>query len=218
MRAGFRSVPQARWNDFAKMLSASWGFPGNVDRVQLDPIEDTSNTFHLKYHVRLDRYFVVPSASVDFRPIPPLGIPAVRAGRKSTEPIDIGPAGDMDYKVRLEFPANYIVHTPLGVKMARDYGEYSSAYSLSTSPSKQVVLEGERKLSVKVNELPASKRADYDSFRNVTRSNDDQLLSCTILAPSGHGAETASKMEGTPAELHKAGVKALESKDYRTAI
>ena len=25
-------------------------------------------------------------------------------------------------------------------------------------------------------------------------------------------------MEGTPAELHKAGVKALQSKDYRTAI
>ena len=214
MRAGFRSVPQARWNDFAKMLSASWGFPGDVDRVQLDPIEDTSKPFHLKYHVRLDRYFVVPSASVDFRPIPPLGIPAVRASSKSTEPIDIGPAGDMDYKVRLEFPANYTVHTPLAVKMTRDYGEYSSTYS-----SNKGVLEGERKLSLKVNELPAAKRADYESFRNVTRSNDDQLLSCTILAPSAHGGETAGvRMEGTPSELEKAGVKALESNDYRTAI
>src|SRR5260370_33487940 len=40
-----------------------------------------------------------------------------------------------------------------------------------------------------------------------------------MLTPSGQGAEAAaSKMEGTPAELHKAGVKALQSKDYRTAI
>ncbi len=219
MRAGFRSVPQARWKDFTKMLSASWGFPGDVDNVQVDPIEDTSKPFHLKYHLREDQYFVVPSASVDFRPIPPLGIPAARASSQSMEPIDVGPAGDTDYKVRLEFPANYTVHTPLAVKMTRDYGEYSSTYWLSITPSKQIVLEGERKLSLKVNELPAAKHADYESFWNVTRSNDDQLLSCTILPPSAHGRETpTAKLQGTPSELEKAGVKALDSKDYRTAI
>jgi len=219
MRASFRSVPQAQWNQFAKMLSASWGLAGDVDDVHLDPLEDTSKPFHLKYHLRQDRYFVVPSSSVDFRPIPPLGVPPARASGKSTDPIDIGPAGDMDYKVHLEFPPNYSVHTPLAVKMTRDYGEYSSTYSLSATSSKQVVLQGERKLTVKVNELPASKRADYESFRNVTRSNDDQLLSCTILAPSGHRVETAgSRMEGTPSELHRAGLKALQSKDYSGAI
>jgi transglutaminase-like putative cysteine protease/tetratricopeptide (TPR) repeat protein len=226
MRAGYRDVPQAQWKEFTKAVSASWGLPGDVDDVQIDPIEDTSKPFHLKYHLKQDRYFVVPSASVDFRPIPPLGVPAPRvsAATKITEPIDIGPAGDMDYRVRLEFPANYEVHTPLAVQMSRDYGEYSSSYMLSPSGMKTngsdasaVVLEGERKLTVKVNELPASRRADYDSFYNITRSNDDQLLSCSISAPSGHSAE-ASKMEGTPAELHKAGVSALESKDYRGAI
>jgi tetratricopeptide (TPR) repeat protein len=217
MRQGFRSVPEAQWNDFAKILSGSWGLPGEVDDVHLDPIEDTSKPFHLKYHLKQDRYFVVPSASVDFRPIPPLTAPLAHVSGKSTDPIDIGPAGDIDYKVRLEFPANYTVHTPLAVKMSRDYGEYSSAYSLSTS-SKQAVLEGERKLIVKMNELPAARRADYDSFRNVTRSNDDQLLSCTILPPSADRAQTAAKFDGTPAELHRAGVRALQSKDYRGAI
>jgi transglutaminase-like putative cysteine protease/tetratricopeptide (TPR) repeat protein len=222
MRAGYRGVPQAQWKEFTKALSASWGLPGDVDDVQLDPIEDTSKPFHLKYHLKQDRYFVVPSASVDFRPIPPLGVPSPRASAKSADPIDIGPAGDMDYKIRLEFPANYTVHTPLGVQMSRDYGEYSSSYSMSTLSTKSsatgtVILEGERKLVVKVNELPAGRRRDYESFYNVTRSNDDQLLSCTIAAPSGRGAE-ASKMEGTPAELHKAGVTALDSKDYASAI
>ena len=217
MRASYRDMPQAQWKDFTKALSASWGLPGDVDDVHVDPIEDTSKPFHLKYHLKQDQYFVVPSASVDFRPIPPLGVPAPRASAKSTDPIDIGPAGDMDYKVRLEFPANYSVHTPLAVQMSRDYGEYSSSYSLNATASGTVVLEGERRLSVKVNELPASRRRDYESFYNVTRSNDDQLLSCTIAAPSGQAAE-ASKMEGTPSELHKAGLTALDSKDYRSAI
>jgi len=128
--------------------------------------------------------------------------------------MNIGPAGEMDYRVRLQFPSNYTVHTPTAVKMSRDYGDYSSTYSQNKG-----VLEGERKLNVKMNELAASRRADYESFHNATQSDQDQLLSCTILMPSGQRAETAaSRMEGTPAELHRAGVKALQSKDYRGAI
>ena len=214
MRASFRRFSQAQWKDFVKALSASWGLPGDVDHVELDPIEDTSKPFHLKYHLHQDRYFTVPSTSVNFRPIPPLGMPAIRAPEKSTEPMNIGPAGEMDYRVSLRFPANYTVHTPTAVKMSRDYGDYSSTYSLNKG-----ILEGERKLNVKMNELTAARRADYESFHNATQSDQDQLLSCTILTPSGQGAETAaSKMEGTPAELHRAGVKALQSKDYRDAI
>ena len=213
MRASFRRFSQAQWKDFVKALSANWGLPGDIDDVQLDPIEDTSKPFHLKYRLRQDRYFVVPSTSVNFRPIPPLGMPAIRASERSTEPMNIGPAGEMDYRVRLQFPSNYTVHTPTTVKMSRDYGDYSSTYSLNKG-----ILDGERKLNVKINELAAARRADYESFRNATQSDQDQLLSCTILTPSGQGAQTASKMEGTPTELHKAGVKALQSKDYRTAI
>jgi tetratricopeptide (TPR) repeat protein len=216
MRSGYRRVPQARWDDFTKMLSANWGLPGDVDHVQLDPLEDTSKPFHLKYHLHIDRYFIVPSASFDFRPIPPLGAPPVRAPDKSAEPLDIGPAGDAVYKIRLEFPANYSVHTPLPVKMSRDYGEYSSFYSVTGSSSAQI-LEGERRLDVKVNQLSPARRADYESFRNVTLSDTDQVLSCTILAPSG-GVQRASAMQGSPSELHNAGLKALESKDYGDAI
>jgi hypothetical protein len=118
----------------------------------------------------------------------------------------------MDYRVRLQFPSNITMHTPTAVKMSRDYGEYSSTYSQSNG-----IVEGERKLLVKTNEVAASRRADYESFRNATRSDQDQLLSCTILTPSGQAAQTTAKMEGTPAELRKAGVKALQSKDYHTA-
>ena len=217
MRAGFRRTPQAQWQDLAKAISAQWGLPGDVDNVQLDPIEDTSKPFHLKYHLRISRYFIVPSASVDFRLIPPLGLPGVRASSKSSEPIEIGPAGESDYKVHLELPSNFSIHAPLPVKMSRDFGDYSSSYTFTVSPAKTGLLEGERKLNVKMNEVAASRRADYESFRNVTFSDTDQLLSASIQAPSGN-AQPASEMAGTPAELHTAGVKALDSKDYRGAI
>src|SRR5580658_9515628 len=213
LRANFRRFSQAQWKDFVKALSTSWDLPGDVDNVQLDPIEDTSKPFHLKYHLRQDQYFIVPSASVNFRPIPPLGMPAIRASEKNTEPLNIGPAGETDYRVRLQFPSNYTVRTPTAVKMSRDYGDYSSTYSLSKG-----ILEGERKLVVKTNEMAAARRADYESFRTAAQGVEDQLLSCTIQTPSGRGMETASKMEGTPTELQKAGMKSLQNKDYRSAV
>ena len=211
MRGSFRRFPQSRWKDFAKMLSAGWGLTGDVDDVRIDSIEDTSKPFHLTYHLHQDRYFVVPSTSVNFRPIPPLGVPIIRASGKNTEPLNIGPAGEVDYKIRLQFPSNYTVHTPTAVKMSRDYGDYSSSYSLANG-----ILEGERKLNLKSNELPASRRADYESFRNAAHSDQDQLLSCTVVIPSGPRTQD-SKLEGTSTELHEAGVRALQSKDYRTA-
>ena len=214
MRSSFRQVPQSNWKDFVGILSRGWGFPGDVDQIQVDPIENTSKPFRLKYHVRVDQYFTVPSTSANFRPVPPLGVRAAPSSTKSKEPFEIGPAGSMDYRVRLEFPTNYSVSTPTAVRMARDYGEYSSSYSLTKG-----VLEGERKLTVKLNELPASRRADYDSFRNVTRSDESQVLTANILAPSGKNADhSAAKIEGTPSELQRAGRKALQSKDYRSAI
>jgi tetratricopeptide (TPR) repeat protein len=213
LRGSFRRYSQSQWKDFVKILSTSWGLPGDVEEVEVGPLEDTSKPFHLQYHLHQEQYFAVPAASVNFRPIPALGMPAVRAPEKSKNPLNIGPAGEVDYKVRLRFPSNYSVRTPMAVKMSRDYGEYSSAYAMTEG-----VLEGERRLVVKTNEIPAARRADYESFRNAAESDQDQLLSCTILMPSGPSAQTASKMDGAPAELHRAGAKALQSRDYRTAM
>src|SRR5260370_11520066 len=102
MRVSCRRCSEAQWKDFVKLLSAGWGLPGDVNDVQLDPIEDTSKPFHLKYRLHQDRYFVVPSASVNFRPIPPLGMPAGRAAGKSKETLYIGAPGEKDHSVRLQ--------------------------------------------------------------------------------------------------------------------
>ena len=108
-------------------------------------------------------------------------MPAIRASEKSKEPLNIGPAGEMDYRVRLQFPSNYTVHTPTAVKMSRDYGDYSSTYSLSKG-----ILEGERKLVVKVNELAAARRADYESFRNAAQSDRGPAVVVHHPDASGH--------------------------------
>jgi len=76
--------------DFVKVLSSGWGLPGDVDDIQLDPVEDTSKPFHLTYHLRQDRYFIVPSTSVNFAPSRPSVclrfVPPRKAPNRSTSP------------------------------------------------------------------------------------------------------------------------------------
>jgi len=52
------------------------------------PIEDTSKPFHLKYRLHQDRLFCSAIGEREFRPIPPLGMPAIRASDKSKETLE----------------------------------------------------------------------------------------------------------------------------------
>jgi tetratricopeptide (TPR) repeat protein len=104
------------------------------------------------------------------------------------------------------------VHVPADVSVARDYGEYSSSYKLSKN-----VLEAERRMVLKVNELPALRRVDYESFHNVTTSAVEETPWCSITKPSASALASASEMKGTSAELRDAGQVALTRQDYATA-
>jgi Tfp pilus assembly protein PilF len=185
---------------------------GDVSDVHLDAVNDTSKPFHVTYHLRQDNYFRVPSSSTDFRLLPSLALSPARIDKKKpAEPVDVGPAVERTYRAHIQFPANYTVHVPGAVRMVRDYGEYSSSYSRNHD-----VLDAERHLLLKVNQLPASRRFDYESFRNASGSETEQLLSCTITAASAtHAAAVGA--ETSPAELQKLGTAALQRRDFTTS-
>jgi Flp pilus assembly protein TadD len=70
---------------------------------------------------------------------------------------------------------------------------------------------------LKVNELPATRRADYESFRTVTRGGADRDLRCSIAAASAAAIAAAAHVTGTPEEIRKAGSAALERRDFNVA-
>ena len=228
MRRNFRQMSSGQWKSYVKVLSESWGLAGDVDDLTLDAIEDTSKPFHLKYRLRQEHYFPVPSVGINFRPMPRLATPPAKESEHGSPNhgspnhgspnddarLDIGPSAETDYRVRLQFPSTYSLRVPTPVKMTRDYGAYSSSYSVSKD-----IMEGERRLVINTNEIPAARRADYESFSNAAQSDQDQVLSCTIAAPTSHATDAAKvKLEGTPAELQKAGLRDLQARNYLSAI
>jgi len=215
LRAVLRRAAQADWQRVVEYLSGAWGFAGDVSDVHLDSLEDTSKPLHLSYHLRRDNYFLVPTSGTSFQLLPAAGrLPARPAGKKSgAEPIDVGPAEERTYRAHIQFPPNFTVHVPDGIQMTSDYGEYSVSYTLNRN-----VLDAERRVVLKVNELPAHLRTKYESFRTVTNSASEQGLWCSITPASAAAVAAAEKAGGTPDEMQKSAVAALERNDFTTAV
>jgi tetratricopeptide (TPR) repeat protein len=214
LRSAFRTIPQARWTDALKNLSSMWGLAGDVSDIQVDSLEDTSKPFHLAYRYHKDNYFTVPNSGVSFRILPPMQLRFARSAnpKKPLEPVNVGPAIEEAYRAHIQFPANYSVQVPGSASMTRDYGDYSLSYEI-----KQHVLEAVRRVTLKVNELPASRRNDYESFENATGAEIRQLLTASIAPASAAALAAAAKSGSTPDELRKAGTLALQRRDFAAA-
>jgi len=214
LRAAFRNLSQAEWTDVLKRISSMWGLEGDVSDVHLDSVEDTSKPFHLVYHYHKDNYFTVPNSGVSFRILPPMRVHHVPPldRKKPMKPLNVGPTVEELYHARIQFPSNYTIQVVPRAQMSRDYGTYSVSYDLNKN-----VLEAEKKLILKVNELPASRRSDYESFENTTGNEVQQVLTATIRPASATAMAEAAKVTGTPEELRKAGISAMQRQDFSAA-
>ena len=215
LRMAFRQVPQTRWQTVLEYFSSRlWGMSGEVSDIQIPSANDTTRPFHLSYHFHKDGYFVVPSSGMNFSMLPPLGGAHAKPPNKKhpSEPVDVGPAGEQVYRAKIQFPSNYTFHIPTDTRMTRDYGEYSSTYVLTKN-----TLQAERRMMLKVNELPATRRADFDSFRSVTGAAAELGLWASVTPASASAAASETRSAGTPREMRTAGVAALRRKDFRTA-
>jgi transglutaminase-like putative cysteine protease/tetratricopeptide (TPR) repeat protein len=214
LRAAFRRLSQSDWQRVLEYFSNAWGLNGDVSDIHMDSIEETGKPFHLTYHFHKENYFTVPTSGISFRLLPQAGRRPIRTGgrKKAAEPLDIGPAEEQVYRARIAFPPNFTVHIPEAVRMTRNFGDYSLTYTL-----KQNILEAERRIVLKVNELPATRRADYESFRTVTGNTAEQGLWCSITPASAAAVAAAAKAGGTPEQMRKAGASALERNDFTTA-
>jgi tetratricopeptide (TPR) repeat protein len=132
--------------------------------------------------------------------------------KKAMKPLNVGPAIEETYRAHIQFPSNYSIQLAPSAAMSRDYGDYSVSYQINKN-----VLDAERKVVVKVNELPASRRSDYESFENATANEVQQLLSASIKPASAAALASAAKTTGTPEQLRKAATLAMQRRDFSNA-
>ncbi|HUO24232.1 MAG TPA: DUF3857 domain-containing protein [Candidatus Aquilonibacter sp.] len=164
LRAAFRSLPQAQWKDLVQQISYGLGYAGTVSDVSVNSVESTAEPFRFSYSYHRKDYpdwsnhqFTVPGL--------PFYMPPVRDDAK--EPVWLGPPLETVSDSKVELPKGYKPLLPSNVDLKYDFAEYHATYSQDHG-----VLIAERKLLVKMHEVPV---VDFEDYRNFVKQLENDI-------------------------------------------
>ncbi|HLW51760.1 MAG TPA: DUF3857 domain-containing protein [Candidatus Angelobacter sp.] len=211
LRAAFRANSQADWQKIMERVAFFQGYRGKVSDVDISALEEPASPLRIRYKVQVEKYIPVPTSGFTLYALPPSGSPALPK-KKAGKPLEIGPVIEVHSRAHLEFAANYTLRVPPEVSIARDYGQYSLKYNLTGN-----TLEALQTYITKVSKLPASRRPDVESLRSVATNYADQSIICDARPAATTASASATPVSGTPQELRKAGLRALEQRNFQSA-
>jgi tetratricopeptide (TPR) repeat protein/transglutaminase-like putative cysteine protease len=210
LRMAFRQVPNYKWKDLGKALAAMSGLRAEVSDVKADNPAGAPGVYHVEFDVAVpnvldwskrDSQMELPMASVR--------LPVLDDDEDATEPLELGPPGTMDFKLRLQLPPGYSARVPLPFSMSRDYADYKASYTLEGD-----TFVAERVMTLRWRELPPARLHDYRAFNRAVLADQQQALAVesaqqgTPKPPAGMSAD----------DLYDAGIHALQASNFSAAI
>ncbi len=208
----FRRVPSTRWPEVLKRMNAALGMDGEVTEVKVGDPADTHQAFRFEYKISTTNFLDWSKKKSDI----PLPLSNIRMESEETddtnkdaEPIQLGPPGAYEYKIRLEFPVNYVLRAPLPFSMKRDYAQYDASYKADG-----VVFTAERKLATTEHELPQVRSGDYEAFRRAVMADTAQKVAVDSTAAATPTASPDLKGD----DLNDAANAALTRGDLTLAV
>ncbi len=179
LRAAFRRVSQAQWQELAQEISRGMNFAGTVSDVTATPPDATNVPFHFSYsYLRkdypdwADRQITVPGL--------PFYLPTQDDDAAPSDPIFLGSPQTTESDTRVELPPGYPPTLPANVDIVKDYAEYHDSYSRDgdTLVVRRVVIS-------KLREVPPGENADYKKFVDDVRKDVDSYvqIASTNIAP-----------------------------------
>jgi tetratricopeptide (TPR) repeat protein len=176
LRSIFRRVPEAQWQKVVENVNSVVG--GDVTNVKISDPAATREPFTMSYDVARPNYLdwskkksdlILPLCQFN---LPDPGDNTDADSSDDAEVLKLGPKAEYVYKIKLDLPAKYTAHAPLPFSVKRDYGEYKATYKLDG-----LTFTAVRTLTVRQDELPAPRAADYQAFRRTVISDLSQFLS-----------------------------------------
>jgi tetratricopeptide (TPR) repeat protein/transglutaminase-like putative cysteine protease len=213
MRMIFRRVPNPKWQQLVQTISAMGGLDGEVSALKVGDPAATRVPFVVQFQVEKTDFmdWTKKTVAIDL-PLSQFALPDADDDSEAdahADPIELGPPGVYDFKVRLEFPAKYTETAPLAFSVKRDYAEYSASYKLEGN-----VFTSERKLVVLQRDLPQARVSDYLAFRGAVLADLGQQLTVENSA-----AGSLTMPQGLKAdELNEGGWNAMQSGNYPLAV
>jgi tetratricopeptide (TPR) repeat protein len=173
LRSVFRRVPQANWQRVAENINSGLG--GDVTNLKVSDPAATKEPFTLSYDVSKVNFLDWSKKKTEIvLPLVQFSLPDVDDDDSDpdAEPLKLGPKASYSYEIKLTLPAKYTTHVPLAFSLKRDYAEYEATYKVDGG-----VFSAGRKLTLRQDELPVARAADYESFRRAVGADLAQRLS-----------------------------------------
>ena len=212
MRIIFRRIPNPQWKRLVETINTSGGLAGGeVSELNVSDPGATKEPFHLEYTVNKTNFFDWSKKKSDLElPLSQVGLPdAPDDDVSDTTPVKLGPPGEFTYRARIEFAPQYSARIPLPFSIKRDYGDYQASYKMEDH-----TLIAERKLSMRLRELPNSRASEYMAFRRTVLSDLGQQLS---LENTSAGRPTPpANMKAD--DLNESGRSAMQNGNFSLAI
>ena len=173
LRSVFRRVPQANWQRVVENVNSSLG--GDITNLKVSDPAATREPFTLSYDVAKVNFIDWSKKKTEIvLPLVQFNLPDADTDDTDAdaEPMKLGPKADYSYNIKLELPAKYSAHAPLAFSLKRDYAEYQATYKVEGG-----VFTAGRKLTMRQDEIPVARAADYESFRRAVSADLAQKLS-----------------------------------------
>jgi tetratricopeptide (TPR) repeat protein len=177
LRSIFRRVPEAQWQKVVENVNAGMG--GDITNLKISDPAATRESFTMSYDVAKPNFLDWSKKKSDLiLPLCQFNLPDAGNGddddndAADAETLKLGPKAEYVYKIKLELPQKYTAHAPLAFSVRRDYGEYQATYKLDGTTFTAI-----RTLTMRQQELPATRATDYQAFRRAVSSDLGQFLS-----------------------------------------
>jgi tetratricopeptide (TPR) repeat protein len=181
LRSIFRRVPQSNWQRVAENINVALG--GDVTHLIVSDPAATKEPFTLSYDVSKPNFLDWSKKKTQIvLPLVQFSLPDASDDDSDAdaEPLKLGPKGEYSYHVKLELPAKYSARAPLAFSLKRDYAEYQATYQVQNG-----VFTAGRTLTLRQDELPMARVADYQSFRRAVASDLAQQLAVENASAGG---------------------------------
>jgi tetratricopeptide (TPR) repeat protein len=215
-RGAFRRIAPAQWQKFAEGINKTLG--GDVSHLKVSDVLATREPFVFSYHVSKGNFVDWSKKKLQLQlPLSFMGLAEVNDAEGDsddinsgkTEPLKIGPSHEHAYRIKLDFAARYHSVAPVPVSVERDYGSYQSTYKLDGA-----AFSAERKLRIRLTELPADRAEDYRAFRRSVLADGGQSLSIENTAAETHSAPSDMNV----GDLVRSAGEARRNGNYAAAI
>ena len=208
LRTAFRRAPQPQWNELAQTILTLDGLRGDVAGVTTSDPLDTEKPFEMNIRFSQPNILDWPNKRAKIA-LPLLTIATPAPPTKSADPVKLGSPLAVTTRLRLSFPSDITVQTPVGVAVSRDYAEFKSSYRFENN-----TLIAERSLDFKMRELPSSRTSDYLAFTHAVEADGGQ----TLIVENPSASITSIPANATADELFETGAVALQSGNTKAAV